>query len=408
MDRQSITWLFGKTFLLLLFGAIIIPEDVNADESALIASESLLIQSDEDNSTDAPLPLDAPVPLEAPVPSSRLAMLIQQESEQPTPAPLLNESDASGLSSDLSGDSSSDPIGTAAGDASGSATGDSPASPIESFGEAPIDRTPQFLRSVTPLLKPGQMQFDWGAVYSVQETNFPVLVGGGSILARGDVVRRSLFVPLAMRYGLNERTQLFINAPVGWYDTQFATVAGDSSDSEGGIGDTTFGFTRLLSQNNRAGRSLVGTVSATAPTGNPLNPLVFNGGGTGNGVWRLGGDLLVIQNLDPVILFYGGGYAYNFENEFSGFDVELGHQISYRMGLGFAANERVTLSGAFQGLFVTETKVDDVHIPNTEQDLMQLRFAATIAKCNKLTEPFVAFGLTDSSPSATVGVVFTK
>ncbi len=281
------------------------------------------------------------------------------------------------------------------------------ASPSETYGEAPVDRTPQFLRMVTPLLKRGQMQFDYGLVYSVQETDFPVLVNG-MVLARADVRRRSLFVPLAMRYGLNENTQLFINAPVGWFDTELATPFDDNSDSVSGIGDTTFGFTRLLCQDARASRSIVGTFSVTAPTGDALDPLIVNSAGSGNGVWRLGGDLLVVQNLDPVILFYGAGYTYSVEEEFAGQDIALGHQLSYNMGLGFAANERVTLSSAFQGAYITETDLNGVNLANTDQDLMQLRFAATIAQCSRLIEPFVAFGLTDRSPTATVGVVFTR
>lgn len=317
-------------------------------------------------------------------PSARVAMLLQ-EPEAPEQRDLL---------------------GIAEQDAT-TTSGASQVSPVETYGEAPVDRTPQFLRAVTPLLSRGQMQFDYGLVYSLQEADFPVLVGG-TILTQADVRRRSLFVPLAMRYGLNERTQLFINAPVGWFDTEFATFAEDMSDSEAGIGDLNFGITRLLCQDNRAGHSLVGTLQATAPTGTPLNPLIVTSGGSGNGVWQLGGDLLVVQNLDPVILFYGCGYAYSFEEEFSGFDVALGHQFSYNLGLGFAANERVTLSTAFQGAYVSETEVDGANLANTDQDLMQLRLAATIAKCHRLIEPFVAFGLTERSPSATVGVVFTR
>lgn len=280
-------------------------------------------------------------------------------------------------------------------------------SPIEKYGEAPVDRTPQFLRTVTPLLPSGKMQIDYGLVYSLQESHFPLLIGG-TVLARGDVRHRSLFVPLAFRYGLNECTQLFLNVPLGWSDTEFATFLGDDSQSEGGIGDLSFGVTRLLSQNSRAGRSIIGTVRASAPTGNSANPLVFTSAGTGNGVWRLGGDLLHVQNLDPVIMFYGVGYTYSFEEEFSGFDVQLGQQFSYNLGLGFAVNERVTLSTAFLGSYITESEIDGANEPNTDLDLMQLRLAATIARCERLVEPFVTFGLTENSPSAQLGVVFTQ
>ncbi|TWU40643.1 transporter [Novipirellula artificiosorum] len=207
---------------------------------------------------------------------------------------------------------------------------------------------------------------------------------------------------------MDECTQLFVNTPLGWSNTEFATIFGDDDESAGGIGDVDFGFTRLLMQNSQTGRSVVGTFRTTAPTGNPVNPLFLTSAGTGNGVWRLGGDLLVIQNLDPVILFYGAGYTYSFEKAFSGFDVQLGHQASYSLGLGFAANERVTLSTAFVGSYVSETRVDGSPLPNTDLEPLRIRLAATIAKCHKLVEPFVTFGLTETSPSAELGVVFTR
>lgn len=137
--------------------------------------------------------------------------------------------------------------------------------PIERYGEAPVDRTPQFLRTVTPLLRPGQWQYDYGFVYALQEFDFPVHIGGNP--ARADLRRRTWFVPLAVRYGWNRRTQLFVNLPVGWSDTELATPVDDNSSSSGGLGDMTFGITRLLHQNSCSGQSLVGTIRAVAPTG---------------------------------------------------------------------------------------------------------------------------------------------
>lgn len=287
-----------------------------------------------------------------------------------------------------------------------SATSDGAQSPIESYGEAPVDRTPQFLRSVSPLLSRGQWQFDYGLAYSLQEGHFPAIEGGN--LVRADVRRRSLIVPLALRYGINRETQFFFNAPVGWADTELATILGDEDTSVGGFGDLDFGITRLLCQDARCGWSLVGTVRGTAPTGSRDSPLILDDTGIGNGVWRAGGDMLMIQNLDPIILFYGGGYTYSFEREFAGVDVRLGHQFLYNMGIGFAVNERVTLSTAFLGSYISETNFNGISVANTDQEPIQIRMAATIARCQKLVEPFVTFGLTDTAPSAQFGVIFTR
>ncbi len=282
----------------------------------------------------------------------------------------------------------------------------SDSSPIERYGEAPVDRTPQFLRAVTPLLRPGQWQYDYGLTYALQEFDFPVEIGG--LPARADLRQRALYVPLAVRYGWNRRTQLFANLPVGWADTELATPVQDNSSTVGGLGDLTFGITRLLCENNRTGQSLIGTLRSTAPTGAEANPLILTSAGLGNGVWQLGGDLLVVQTMDPIILFYGAGYTYSFEEDFQGVEVGFGHQILYNLGVGFAANERVTLSTAVLGSYITETRFNGRSAPGTDQDPIRIRLAATIAQRCRLVEPFVNFGITDTAPSAQLGIVWTR
>jgi hypothetical protein len=290
--------------------------------------------------------------------------------------------------------------------ADGASASGSSETPIERYGEAPVDRSRQFLRSVSPLLRPGQWQFDHGLVYALQEFDFPVLVGGNP--ARADLRSRALFVPLAVRYGWNRRTQLFANLPVGWANTELATPVGDDDSGKGGLGDLTFGVTRLLHQNSCNGQTLIGTLRAVAPTGTEASPLILTGAGLGNGVWRLGGDLLVVSSLDPCVLFYGAGYTYSFERDFDGVQVELGHEFQYNFGLGFAANERVTLSTAFLGSYITETRFDDQLVPNSDQEPLRIRLAATIAQNCRIVEPFVNFGLTETAPAAELGIVWTR
>ena len=278
--------------------------------------------------------------------------------------------------------------------------------PIERYGEAPVDRSREFLRTVSPLLRPGQWQRDCGLVYALQEFDFPAVIGSSP--ARADVRSRALFVPLAVRYGWDSRTQLFANLPVGWADTEISTPVFDDSSSKGGLGDLTFGITRLLHQNRCNGRSLIGTLRAVAPTGAETNPLILTGAGLGNGVWRLGGDLLVVRSIDPVILFYGAGYTYSFQRDFDDVQIELGHEFQYNLGLGFAANERITLSTAFLGSFITETRFDDQLVPGSDQEPLRIRLAATMTQNCRIVEPFVNFGLTETAPAAELGIVWTR
>jgi hypothetical protein len=83
-------------------------------------------------------------------------------------------------------------------------------------------------------------------------------------------------------------------------------------------------------------------------------------------------------------------------------------QYNYTLGTGFAVNERVTLSAQFFGAYINELKADGVRLVGTNQEPMNLRFAATLAKpCNRIVEPFITFGLTPDAVNANFGVTWT-
>lgn len=56
------------------------------------------------------------------------------------------------------------------------------------YGERPIDNTRAFLRSQTPFVQPGKWQFDFGATYSVFESDLPFI--SGSTLTEVNATRR--------------------------------------------------------------------------------------------------------------------------------------------------------------------------------------------------------------------------
>jgi hypothetical protein len=144
------------------------------------------------------------------------------------------------------------------------------------------------------------------------------------------------------------------------------------------------------------------------PTGNAINPLFLSSAGMGLGAWTTSGSLLMVRTLDPVVVFWGGGYRFTFEDTYEANQIDLGDQILYSCGVGFAANERVTLSTALIGSYVTDLAINGNTIDGTGYDLARIRMAATIVNCGKISEPFVEFGITDRAPTATMGVVFTR
>jgi len=293
------------------------------------------------------------------------------------------------------------------GDSSFASSSPSGTVEVESYGEAPVDTTRQFLRQVTPLLARGQCQYDYGLVYSVNEFDFAALVAGPAATDI-NVRQRSFYTPLAVRYGLTDDTQLSLNLPIGWAHTEVSSSQGQQEDDMFGIGDLQLGITRLVCPACDGGPSIIGTLTVSAPTGDSIAPVSVGDAGLGLGAWTIGGSGLIVHSYDPVVVFYGAGYRYTFDTVFLGQDFRFGHQVNYNFGVGFSANERVTLSTIFLGSYATESEANGVSIPNSNVDAARMRFALTTVRCRKIIEPFVEIGVTDAAPSLTTGIVWTR
>ena len=284
----------------------------------------------------------------------------------------------------------------------------------ETLGREPVDNSLQFLRADTVLLKPGQSQWDYGLAYTLFDRTVPVAVAtpDGTIIELARFRRRELIVPLELRYGLARRVQLFVNAPLGWSNTEIAFSLAEDFENTGGIGDVVFGGTFLLRQGNHECSDAIMTVAATAPTGqDPFAPIVGltpSAPALGGGTWSLASTLLFVRNYDPVVLFYGAGTRQHFTREVQGRDFEAGGEYSYQMGVGFAVNDKVTFSSRFNGAFISESRLDGERIKGSIQEPMTVGLALTISRCQRLIEPFVDFGLTTDSTDARFGVVWTR
>jgi hypothetical protein len=289
-------------------------------------------------------------------------------------------------------------------------------SQAERLGEEPEDNSLQFLRATTVLLEPGESQCDVGINYALTETDFPLLLtdGMGDIVGVADAQFRirTLSVPLEYRIGLTKRVQGFIGMPLGWTNTQINVNTLEDFRNDGGIGDLNFGFTIQLKEAAVDKPYWVTTLAVIAPTGgSPFANVVGlapSAPSLGQGFWSVQGNLLFIQPYDPIVLFYGLGMERYFESRYSGIDIEPGPEYSYTLGVGFAVNDRVTLSSRFRGSYIEETEANGLRIPGSNQEPMTLRFSATVSKpCHRIVEPFVEFGLTDDSVSSFFGVIWT-
>ena len=277
------------------------------------------------------------------------------------------------------------------------------------LGSPPEDNSLQFLRFSTVLLEPGKLQTDIGFLYSLSETQIPVAAGPDDV-APGILRQRQLTIPVEFRFGLTRRMQTFVAMPVGWSNTELSLPGFDEFENDGGIGDLRGGFTYLVKEGKDGGPDVTATFAFTAPTGNGrffLGNTLVQPAGLGDGFWSLSGDLLVIHHYDPVVMFYGFGTRHRFERSVQDTLVAPGGEYSYRLGVGFAVNEKVTMSAAFSGAYIDDLDLDGDRVEGTLQEPLSLRLATTIAKNGRLIEPFVDFGLTNDANDANLGIIWT-
>ncbi|MDA7979069.1 MAG: hypothetical protein MPJ50_09920 [Pirellulales bacterium] len=288
------------------------------------------------------------------------------------------------------------------------------------FGEEPEDdsvNTLFFLRSDTILLQPGEWQFDLTLQYSQDTIDTAGLTILNNNLFVGEVVRRQriLQAPLEIRLGVGPSSQMFVNVPFGWSNSELAFAGSEEFQNTGGIGDVSWGLTRRLVQGNEICPEILGTVAWSAPTGEAslLNTRTVPGTNLGEGFWTMRGDLLFIQNYDPVVIFYGLGYRHRFNNSIDGFAIDPGQHAFYRLGVGFAVNPQVTFSTAFFGNYIGSDVIDGVRVAGGIREPMSLRFAATVTPKDcahgfRTIEPFVNVGLTETALDTVIGITWTR
>jgi hypothetical protein len=301
-----------------------------------------------------------------------------------------------------------------AAEGSGSSSGSGSIATVEKLGDAPPANTLAFLRQQALLLEPGKCQCDWGLTYSVFNANFalPIVDHAGNVvgLANERERLRLMTIPLAVRYGVCPGVQAYINAPLGWSNTELSTDNGDSINNNfGGLGDLSAGFSFQLMKGCGAWcPDVIGSVGFVAPTGHATfaTSLLASNSALGQGFWDITTNVIAVHTIDPVLFYYGVGYVHRFENTISDINVNPGEEFDYLFGVGFAVNPWVTVSGTLLGSTITRYGANGVSLPGTDQDPIRFRISVTMVKDQRICEPFAEIAMTPDAPSR-VGITFT-
>ncbi|MGH7006435.1 MAG: hypothetical protein ACREIP_21020, partial [Alphaproteobacteria bacterium] len=276
------------------------------------------------------------------------------------------------------------------------------------------------------LLRPGALQIEPGVEYAKFGGN-QLQISGVSIFdaiiigtLRVDAQDRDVITStLKARFGILSRLQVDATVPyVLRRDREILgigtpTVSERITDSNG-LGDVELG----VSGQPLIGRGWIPNVltrlSVRFPTGKSgfQIPTVRVGAGnetrlefppSGSGFWSSALTATAVWSIDPVVLFAGGGYTYNWPRTWGGFGrINPGDSFEFFVGLNFALNERVSFNFSFVNSRTFSTSRDNETVPNTQFTDARAIIGTSVGLSKNVSLVMNAgIGLTSASPNFT-------
>lgn len=247
---------------------------------------------------------------------------------------------------------------------------------------------------------------------------------------------RSALTINALRLGLTDGVELNIRLPA--YITERQTQIGPGAllgREVQGIGDVGVGLSAVVFKPTYLYPGIALSTGIGLPTG--VSPYEFRNYAPGldprsvfeaiqsRGHYTAEGQLTIFKTFDPLVLFASLKTDYSFSREIDGYLVEPGWRYGGTIGFSFAVSEFTTLgfqlTGQFDQAIAVSGTVNDPRSPffgtrferNKVRGLTPEAWIARVAAVQRLdvglyAEPFVAFGLTDTSPDLQVGVGMRK
>jgi hypothetical protein len=200
-----------------------------------------------------------------------------------------------------------------------------------------------------------------------------------------------------------------VNLPFGYSNSELAFDGFKATNDDFGLADLRAGASFLALPGDRYYPDVIVTTGFTAPTGEGsyvAGNVVTPNSQLGEGVWALNANVLIVHTIDPVVVFYGGGYNHRFDDRQQGILVNPGEEIDYQLGVGFAVNPRITLSSSLQGVYLTEYELNGDSVEGSTFEPIRMRFAVTASHRCRIVEPFAEVPMTDDG-AARLGVIWT-
>jgi len=225
---------------------------------------------------------------------------------------------------------------------------------------------------------------------------------------------------LTGRYGITNRLQADFQVPYVYrQDTETLGVgtpnALDRTTSGMGIGDLQGSLEWQPITRDGWIPDTIFRVSARAPTGKsvfeiPTVQVVTDQNGTteprlmeaptGTGFWGAGPGVTAVWRTDPVVLFAGGSYTFNFSRNFETFGkIDPGNTFQFFGGMNFAINQAVSMNMSFTDQITSSTKQNGVTSPATSSNDARLLMGTSVGITPQVSLlASASAGLTAQSP----------
>lgn len=270
------------------------------------------------------------------------------------------------------------------------------------------------------LLRQGQVVVEPSLDFALIETN-RVEVAGFTVLPAilvgnfnvSQVQRETYTAALTGRAGITDRLELEVRVPYVYRndrETGRPIGSGSSTDETKKLTGYDLGDIEMAAHyqiNNGTGRLpfFVGNIRAKSVTGtSPFDVSTDSSGNptelpTGSGFWSVQPSITAILPSDPAVIFANLNYTWNISQNISGYgDVDPGDTFGGSIGVGFALNEKLSMSMAYDHTYVMETTQNGVS-NNSAFHIGRMLFGGSYKTSdNSSVNLNFAVGVTDQAP----------
>lgn len=248
---------------------------------------------------------------------------------------------------------------------------------IEESKPKPRPDVPLIVEKGGVLLHRGQVVVEPSIDFSLVETN-RVEVAGFTVLPAilvgnftvSQVQRETETAALSARIGVTDRIELEARVPyINRDDRETRRPIGSGSDSDEtvslsgyGLGDIEMAGHYQINDGTGRWPYFVGNLRAKSDTGtSPFDVSTDSSGNptelpTGSGFWSLQPSVTAIMPTDPAVVFANLNYTWNIARDVSGYgEIDPGNSFGGSLGVGFALNEKLSMSMAYDHTYVMET-----------------------------------------------------